>query len=94
MALSNETTTPHDAIKISPNPVLDSFSMTFMVDKTGETKIDLVAMNGVVVAQLLNENLKAGSYQRIFKLPNLSAGKYILRLQANTQQQTEALVIE
>ena len=94
LALSNETTTPHDAIKISPNPVLDSFSMTFMVDKTGETKIDLVAMNGVVVAQLLNENLKAGSYQRIFKLPNLSAGKYILRLQANTQQQTEALVIE
>ncbi len=75
-------------LKISPNPVSSSATLTFDLLTAGPVKIVLVNQQGRVVHQTIEKNLKAGPQAEIVQLAKLPQGLYFYRITTASGTQT------
>lgn len=88
----NELST--QSIKVYPNPVAQTATITFSVKEAGLTNLGVYDASGKRVALLINEPLSAGAQKKVFNAGNIPAGIYILRLVQNGKVTTTKLVKE
>ena len=74
--------TKYDLGQNHPNPFNPSTTFTFALPRETQVKLEVFNMAGQKVATIVDERLNAGTYTRIWTVPeNLSSGKYIYRLE-------------
>ncbi len=67
-----------------PNPFNPSTKIRFSIPKEGIVTLKVYNAIGQEVATIVNENLKAGSYESTFDAKSLSSGVYFYTLKANS----------
>lgn len=80
------------ALSCYPNPVNESSIISFELAQSGQTTLQIVDVNGRLVAELINENLAAGKHRVLLAGVKLSAGSYICRLQSDTINESFNLI--
>jgi hypothetical protein len=65
-----------------PNPFNPSTKIKFMIPEEGQVTMKVYSVIGKEVATLINQNMKAGSYEQTFDASSLSTGVYIYKLTA------------
>jgi Domain of unknown function (DUF4331)/Secretion system C-terminal sorting domain len=73
-------TAPAVFAKVSPNPFADNSVITYHIDAPASISISLVNAEGKLVKQLVNRNLKAGTYTEKIGNTGLSSGIYFIKI--------------
>ena len=76
-----------------PNPFNPSTKITYTLPERGNVSLKVYDLLGGEVAQLVNGEIEAGSYEIIFNAANLPSGVYFYRLQAGSFVQTKKMII-
>ncbi len=76
-----------------PNPFNPATTIRFDIASPSSVSLKIFDLTGREVATLVNAELEAGSYQRIFNAEGLSSGTYIYKLKAGTFSETRRLVL-
>ena len=66
-----------------PNPFNPTTTIAFDLTKAGHVSLRVYNLIGQEVANLVNEDLPAGTYHRTFDASRLSSGTYFYRLEAD-----------
>ena len=76
-----------------PNPFNPQTRISFGIVKAGFVNLKVYDALGREVANLVNENLKPGSYEVTFRGDNLSSGMYFYKLSANDFTETKKMLM-
>ncbi len=76
-----------------PNPFNPSTTIKFNLPEASVVRLSVYNILGQEVAQLVNDELTAGSYQYAFDATNLSSGVYIYSIHANNFVQTRKMML-
>lgn len=76
-----------------PNPFNPSTQISYFVPDAGLVNLSVYNLIGQKVAELVNENQKAGTYTVNFNASNLSSGLYIYSLTANGKTLTKKMTL-
>lgn len=71
-------------INFNPNPTNGSTEIEFATTEDGFTNIQIISYTGAVVMTIVNENLKIGSYKRVFNAYELPDGLYFVIMKTPT----------
>jgi hypothetical protein len=71
-------------MKVYPNPVVETFALEFVLEKTTDLAIEVVDINGKSVKQLFNGKGIQGVNNFSFNKANLSSGTYFLVITNNS----------
>jgi hypothetical protein len=92
MASQEETTAVNNQqIEVFPNPVINQLILKVNNNLTGNLRVDVVNMQGVI-KKSINLNKQAGSNQFYLSLGDLPAGQYILRLAMTDWIETRMII--
>jgi hypothetical protein len=70
---------PHP-VSVNPNPFNPTTTLSFTIDKPGNTKLEIFSVNGQKVSTLVNGYLQAGLQAFVFDGSHFSSGLYFYRL--------------
>ena len=91
----NESQHVISSVSIYPNPVAQEFNLTYELKSQGNLRVDLYALTGQKVAELLQENKYSGfQHDRIVLPVSLKNGIYMLQLNINSGTTYEKIVID
>ncbi|MCX6120121.1 MAG: T9SS type A sorting domain-containing protein [Ignavibacteriales bacterium] len=76
-----------------PNPFNPTTMISFDLPFQTSVSIKVYNLIGQEVATILNENMDAGSYSKIWNAASIPSGVYLYRLQAGTFTETKKLVL-
>ncbi len=76
-----------------PNPFNPTTTIKFSIPEAGTYKLAVYNILGQVVGQLINQELQAGNYQRIFDASNLSSGLYFYKLSGKNVNLTKKMML-
>lgn len=76
-----------------PNPFNPTTKISFGVVKSGFVNLKVYDALGREVSNLVNENLKSGSYEVTFRGDNLSSGMYFYKLSVNDFTETKKMLM-
>ncbi|MCI0479386.1 YCF48-related protein, partial [Candidatus Uhrbacteria bacterium] len=76
-----------------PNPFNPSTRIDFAVDVDGRVTLNVYDVSGRLVATVMDENLKAGSYNVMFNADRLATGVYFYKLSTNAGDITRKMVV-
>jgi len=76
-----------------PNPFNPSTVIKYAVPSDGFVTLSVYNILGQKVASLVNQNVKAGSYEVKFNASNLSSGIYIYKLEAGSFNATKKMML-
>ena len=79
---------------IFPNPVASNFIITLQVKEVGRLKLDLTDINGRKITELMEENLRAGNYEKTITVNNIPGGIYFIKGIFNESVVTKKIVIQ
>jgi hypothetical protein len=71
---------PEVFAKVSPNPFVDNSIITYHLDEASAVNITLVNAEGQLVKQLVNKNLKPGTYTEKVGNSDLNKGVYFIKI--------------
>ncbi len=91
--ISSEVPNSFNLIQNYPNPFNPSTKINFALPKDAFAKIIIYDILGREVATLLNEQLKAGTYQADWNASNYSSGIYFYRLETDGYIETKKMVL-
>jgi hypothetical protein len=80
-------------LNIYPNPGERVFTVQYTISCETSVNLSLYDATGRLVRVLINENQKAGSYQRMLDLSNLAQGIYFVRLSADNQIAVQKMIV-
>lgn len=88
--------TPNNAVVFSvfPNPAKGSVSVSYTINQTGRTTIDLLDINGRLIRNFYSGNLSTGHYTETYNLQQQAAGTYLLKLTTGSTVKYQKLVVE
>lgn len=78
-------------VTVFPNPVNNQFGLTFDAVETADFKAEVYNLNGAVVANLFDETVSAGKFNRTFNINDLSAGVYMVKLSSGQGSVTQKI---
>lgn len=81
--VSTEIPTEYSLDQNYPNPFNPNTNIKFSTPKEGQVTLKLYDITGCEIAELINQNLQAGTYSYDFNAPYLSSGVYYYRMTAN-----------
>lgn len=81
-------------LKCYPNPANNSLNVLFNVEELGTTKLELMDVNGRVLVELVDEQLKTGEQSYQLNTEVLAAGVYMLVVRTNNEVQTKKVLIQ
>lgn len=76
-----------------PNPFNPATAIQFAIPKASHVSLKVYDVLGNEIAELVNEELSAGVYNRTFNAANLSSGIYFYTLRANNFTATKKLML-
>lgn len=76
-----------------PNPFNPSTKITFQVPKSSYVSLKIYDMLGKEVANPINKNLSAGTYNYTFNAANLTSGIYLYRISSNGFVETKKMIL-
>jgi len=76
-----------------PNPFNPSTRIDFAVDVDGRVVLNVYDVSGRLVATVMDENLKAGTYNVMFNADKLATGVYFYKLSTNAGDITRKMVV-
>lgn len=76
-----------------PNPFNPETKIKYSVPVGGEVKLRVYDITGRLVANLVNENQKAGVYEASFSGGNLASGVYLYKLEAGAYSETKKMIL-
>jgi hypothetical protein len=76
-----------------PNPFNPTTVIEYQLPQSAQVRLQVYDMAGRQVAELVNEQVSAGSHTINFDASNLSSGVYMYRLQAGTTMLTRKLTV-
>jgi hypothetical protein len=76
-----------------PNPFNPTTTIKFQIPTTGFVSLKVYNMLGGEVAELVNGEMKPGSYSYEWNASNVSSGVYFCRLQAYNRMETRKLIL-
>ena len=91
--ISNEIPERYSLFQNYPNPFNPTTNIKFDIQKTSPTKLLIYDALGREVATLVNEELKAGSYQVDWDGSNYTSGVYFYRIQAGDYLETKKMLM-
>lgn len=80
-------------LKVYPNPATDNTTIQFETSENGNTVVTVYDVLGNKVADLVNEQMNAGTHKTQFNTTNLSSGMYFVRVIADGKSTTSHLSI-
>jgi thiol-disulfide isomerase/thioredoxin len=80
------------AFNVFPNPATDNVSITVDLKETSNISIEIVDLNGKLVAAILNEKAN-GNIKKEFNVSSIANGNYLVRLQSNGKATTQKLSV-
>lgn len=84
---------PYSLEQNYPNPFNTSTKIKFHIGTHSDVTLKVYNLLGEEVLTLVNENLKPGSYEKIFNAANLSSGVYLYRFQSKDFLQTKKFIL-
>lgn len=91
--VNEEVPNKYTLLQNYPNPFNPSTSISFDIIKQTHTLLKVYDVTGRLTAVLVNESLRAGSYNVELNAGNLSSGVYFYKLEADNFIQTRKMVI-
>jgi len=85
---------PEVFAKVFPNPFVDNSVITYHLDAPATVNISLVNVEGQVVMQLVNKNMKAGNYTEKIGSSKLIKGIYFIKIAKDGQVKQTIKVIK
>lgn len=79
----NDITSSITEMNIFPVPAKESININYNLKESGKVSVGLYALNGALVAELMNQQQSAGAKQNNLSLPQVSAGAYFLEINFN-----------
>jgi hypothetical protein len=76
-----------------PNPFNPATSIKFSIPKSSNVKLVVYDITGKELELLVNEQLKAGTYQTNWNALNYPSGVYFYRLTAGEYSETKRMVL-
>jgi len=76
-----------------PNPFNPTTRINYSVPSDSKVTISIYSITGELVAELVNDNLSAGTYSVNFNGSNLASGMYIYRMVAGSFVQTHKMML-
>ena len=76
-----------------PNPFNPTTTIKYALPKNGFVTLEVYDILGARVAQLINENQKAGNYQVEFNARRLSSGVYLYKITAGSFSDTKKMLL-
>ena len=74
--------TTYSLMQNYPNPFNPSTKIKFVIPKQTTVKLEIYNLIGQKIAELVNDELSAGTYEVIFNGENLTSGVYLYRMEA------------
>jgi hypothetical protein len=84
----------NENLKIYPNPVKKSASITYTINSDEFVKLSLHDMMGREIESLVNDNKTAGTYKVHINAEKLAKGMYVIKLEAGNVVSVQDIVIE
>jgi hypothetical protein len=81
------------SVSFYPNPVATKLSISLNSQKSGMLQLTLTNLEGQKIADLTNENIKAGIWNKMILLPQLANGFYFLRGEIDKEIFTRKITI-
>ena len=90
------TTSPfkNGFVEVYPNPVSQSATISFSLDKASPAMIQVVDMNGRILKTIANKGFPEGHHEVTFNRELLKAGVYFLRISTNHKVTTQKIVVQ
>jgi|GEM_PF-796401 len=85
--------TKYELMQNYPNPFNATTHIQFALPKASHVKIDIYSILGQHVAELLNENMSAGSYTIRFDGSDLASGIYLYRIQTEEFSEVKKMAL-
>jgi hypothetical protein len=79
------------SLDLFPNPVQDRFTLTLTNSYSGQVKVQIVSMNGVVQKEFAFTKAD-GSSQNTLSIGNLPKGRYTVTVLMDGRKETRALI--
>jgi len=80
-------------IKAYPNPFNDFIRFTFGLSKMSNVTITVYDVTGRLVASLVDDKLSAGYHDAVWEAGNVSAGLYLVRMEAVDYRNVEKVIL-
>jgi trimeric autotransporter adhesin len=91
--INNEIPVKHSLLQNYPNPFNPSTKIVFDIPTASNVKIEVFDITGKRIEELVNENVKAGSYEVEWSASKLSSGTYFYRMQAGSYAETKKMIL-
>jgi hypothetical protein len=82
-----------DIINIFPNPSNKGFNIIFNLKDAGYVELNIYSLEGVVIENILNQNLEKGMHQFEYQSKGIPSGEYYLLLKKNGGIESKKLLI-
>ena len=76
-----------------PNPFNPSTKISYTIPERGNVSLKVFNLLGSQVAELVNGEIEAGSYDITFNASNLPTGTYFYRLQTSSSVETKKMIL-
>jgi hypothetical protein len=76
-----------------PNPFNPSTTIKFLLPVNDKVTIDVFDITGKHIANIVNENLKAGTHEVVFDASGLSSGIYFYRMISSKLSETKKMIL-
>lgn len=81
------------SVSLFPNPATDQVTITLNMKKADVLHLTLINLEGKLLADLCNENIKAGTWEKTIVLPSIKAGTYFLQGEMEKERFTRKITI-
>jgi hypothetical protein len=81
------------SVSVFPNPTSQTISLLLNVKKPDALHLTLMSLEGQLMADLYNETLKAGTWEKSITLPPLKNGTYFLQGELHKERFTRKITI-
>jgi hypothetical protein len=91
----NETNAANISLSTFPNPVTESATISFNLEKDAQTTIDIYSLQGKQISTLVNNNLTAGEHQLTWTPDGtVSNGIYIMKINVGGKTFSQKIAIQ
>ncbi len=82
------------SVSLLPNPAAGKLTISLSAKSQGAMRLDLVNMNGQRLAELVNEQLSTGSWNKTVDIPPVPPGFYFIRGEMNGESFVRKIAIQ
>ena len=90
--MAEQVESPYE-LKIAPNPISSSTTVSFSINHAEKVSIKVVDLNGRLITTLANHLFKEGVHSIVWKAENVRSGIYLLQIRTAEYSRTEKLIV-